>query len=103
MFLESETCSMLTFFQSETHSVLTFLKSDTYSFLSIQCLSYVGKFDSQAALGIYGLTAPTDTKILLKLYNHVALNINTAHTLYNVAMTTLWLQPIYGFSLSTVD
>ena len=42
------------------------------------------------------------TTITPKLYNPVALNINMAHTPYNVTTTALRLQPIYVYSQSTV-
>ena len=43
-----------------------------------------------------------DTTIPPKLYNPVALNINTAHTPYNADTVNLRLRPIYGYGQSMV-
>ena len=65
-------------------------------------LPYIGKFDGQAALGIYGLAATCGRNNTNQTLQPVALNINIAHTPYNVATAALRLQPVYGYCQSTV-
>ena len=84
-------------------------------------LPYIGKFDSQAAFGIYGLAATCRQNNTNQTLQPVALNINTAHTAANLRLrlrliyscgqstvtANLWLRPIwlwliYGYGQSTV-
>ena len=65
-------------------------------------LPYIGEFDGQAALGIYGLAATCGHNNTNQTLQPVALNINTAHTPYNVATAALQLRPVYGYGQSMV-
>ena len=95
------------FLKSETHSVLlcsdfSSQKPIVHSPLQWNALPYIGKFDSQAAFGNNGLAATCGHNNTNQTLQPVALNINTAHTMYNAATAALRLQPIYGYSQSMV-
>ena len=78
---------------SETHCTL---------FLQWNALPYIGKFDGQAAFGIYGLAATCGHNNTNQTLQPVALNINTTHTPYNAATAALRLRPVYGCSQAMV-
>ena len=95
------------FLKSETYSVLlcshfSSQKPIVHSSLQWNALRYTGKFDGQAAFGIYGLVATCGHNNTNQTLQPVALNINTAHTRYNVATAALQLQPVYGYCQSMV-
>ena len=73
-----------------------------HSPLQWNALLYIGKFDSQAAFGIYGLATTCGHNNTNQTLQPVCLNINTAHTLYNAAMAALRLRLIYGCGQSMV-
>ena len=112
-------------------SVLTSQVRNQLYPLQWNALPYIGKFDSQAAFGIFGLAATCRHNNTNQTLQPVALNINTAHThcamqlrmlfcygqsafaanlrlrpLYGCGQSTvtanLWLQPIYSCSQSMV-
>ena len=70
--------------------------------LKWNAVPYIGKFDGQAAFGIYSLAATCGHNNTNQTLQPVALNINTAHTSYNAATAALPLWPVYGYGQSTV-
>ena len=95
------------FLKSEIHSVFfcshfSSQKPIVHCSLQWNALPYVGKFDGQAAFGIYSLAATCRHNNTNQTLQPVALNRNTTHTLYNAAMSALRLWPVYGYGQSTV-
>ena len=91
--------------KSETHFLLKFLKSETHSVLSVlwNALPYIGKFDGQARLGTYGLTATCGHNNTTQALQPCCFEHKYGtHTLYNVPMAALRLRPIYSCGQSTV-
>ena len=88
------------FLQSETHCTLfcshfSSQKPIVHSSPQWNVLPYTGKFDSQAAFGIYGLAATFGHNTHQTL-QPVVLNINTEHTPSNAATAALQLWPFYS-------
>ena len=100
------------FLKSETHSVLcshfSSQKSIVHSSLQWNALPYIGKFDGQATIGIYGLDATcghnnTNQTLQPVDFEH-KYSTHTVQCGYDCSavMANLRLRSIYGYGQSTV-